>query len=131
MTYASFVDCALAGYPESAVPRAAATARSGDHAGVLVVTELPHEYPYLVTCVHTEEGWVEGSSGTGMIQWGLTDEEPDRGVLFVWGQSTGSDPRVRVGGEWHHPLCVADDGYWLLLLEDVPETVIDEVAIRD
>lgn len=131
MTYASFVDCPLAGYPEAAVPRVAATARASDHAGVLVVTEVPHDYPYLVTCVRTEDGWVEGSSGTGMIQWGLTDEEPDRGVLFVWGQSGGKDPKVRVGTEWHHPHSVAADGYRLLLLEDVPETVIDDVAIRE
>ena len=131
MTYASFVDCALAGYPEAAVPRAAAAARAGDHAGVLVVTEVPHDYPYLVTCVRTEEGWVEGSSGTGTIQWGLTDEEADRGVLFVWGRTSGKDPKVRVGTQWHHPQSVADDGYWLLLLEDVPETVIDDVTIRE
>lgn len=98
---------------------------------MLVVTEVPHEYPYLVTCVRTEDGWVEGSSGTGTIQWGLTDEDPDRGVLFVWGRSSGKDPKVRVGTGWHHPQSVADDGYWLLLLEDVPERVIDDLAIRE
>lgn len=129
MAHDSFIDCALAEYPEGAHPRAAATACAGDHAGVLVVTETPHEYPYLVTCVRTEDGWVEGSGGTGMIHWSLTDEEPDRGVLFVWGRSSGDDPQVMVGSQWHRPLSVADDGYWLVLLENVPETVIEDVAV--
>lgn len=131
VTFDSAASCALAGYPASSAPRAAAVAEEGDHAGVLVVTEIPHDYPYLVSCVRTQDGWVEGSSGNGTIQWGLTDEDADLGVLFVWGRTATGSPRVRIGDDWRQPSFIADDGYWLLLLTEQPDTVVDSVEIRE
>lgn len=124
------MDCALAGYPAASRPRAAVAAQKGDHAGVLVVTEVPHEYPYLVACLRTQDGWIEGSSGTGRIQWRLTDEEQDRGVLYVWGRTEGAFPTVKVGGRMHEPTATADDGYWILVLTEVPNSVIDDIEVR-
>lgn len=127
-SFPSPAQCALAGYPASAGARVAASEEKRDQAVVLVVT-TPPEHPYLVLCVRDDGGWTEATASTGRLQWALTHADSERGVLFAWGRSLSGRVRVRVGARWIEPAAIAEDGYWVILTEDVLEGEIDHVNV--
>jgi hypothetical protein len=120
-TFPDLESCALAGYSPAASARVVASAEVDDFALALVVTPDGGGDEYLVSCTRDAEGWHDAGGGSGMEQWGLTDEDDYLGWLGGWGREAVGVRAVRVefAGK-STEVRVGVDGYFVWLLTGVP-----------
>lgn len=113
--------CALSGYSRRSNPHVVASARSGSHAVVLVVTPDGGGNAYLVNCVLEGDRWFDAGGGDATEQWGLIDEERDTGWLRGWGQVKAGTRSVRIeyAGTTVRA-AVSDHGYYVWTMDNVP-----------
>jgi len=127
--FATLDDAILASFPPQFC-RVLVVREQGDHAVALFDMRLSAE-PYLYEVQYQRENgrWSEGHSANG-AGWHLLDLDSDLGVVTAWGGTPADADRVRGQLEGRVLEDAVENGVYLLVWWNVPESHAEITAFR-
>lgn len=127
VTFASPIDAFLSDDHAPADVTVVATVEAGAYAAV-VANSQTWSQPEAIVCERTDDGWEVISEGSGLTRWTLTDEDPDRGVLFCWGPADSGAQAYDIQFRSRTFRVPIQNGHFAWLLPDVDEQAFDDPA---
>ncbi len=100
----------------------------GENAAAVILMDPRWAGPVQVLCVRDDDGWRESGSGSGRTRWSLTHEDRKLGVLVCWGDA---EPEATAAVVTFRDATIevpVANGNYLWLVEDVPESAVEEAA---